>query len=152
MSPIQQNDKQLDESINAAGCLFRSLSMLAEIHAQHTLGPDQIAEQKRWLVDNGYMLDEPGKRCWVMNHEKVINSALYYLGLPQTARYVFREEIDDRDFETGIKANAFIRHVRMLTGTGHFYVCNENGTRIWDPFWPAPAVDYVIGVRGYRIG
>lgn len=147
-SPVVQNDKRLNEQTNDAGCLFRSLGMGAEIHARHTMSPGQIEEQYAWLV--GEQLMKPN--CWVLNHEKVITAAQYYLGVRQAARYVFRDEGDEKDFGSPDKCNFFIRHVRTKTGTGHFYVSTRDGQRLWDPYWPAPAVDYVIGIRGYRVG
>lgn len=146
-SPIQQNDRRLPTSVNSAGCLFRALGMLAEIQANQPLTPEQIEDQYEWLVAQGYM--KPN--CWVLNHEKVITSAQHYLGVPQSARYVWRYEVDDKDFGSESKANAYIQNVRTKTGIGHFVVVDQNERVLWDPYWPSPAVNYVIGVRGYAL-
>ena len=145
-TPLVQNDKQLNEYINRAGCLFRSLSMLAEVDAKKTLGPEQIQDLYHWLITQGHM----DKNCWVRNHEAVIKGAQFYLGVPQSAKYVMREEADEHDFSAG-EADYFIRHIRTVTGTGHFYVCDRMENRTWDPFWPAPATGHVLGVRGYKL-
>ncbi|HMA77885.1 MAG TPA: DUF261 family protein [Candidatus Paceibacterota bacterium] len=147
-SPIVQNDKRLNEQINKAGCLFRSLVMLAEMKAGHCLSTTEIdVDLYEWLIAEGAM--KPN--CWVLNHEKVIMAAQHYIGVKQSAKYVMRDEADEFDFDTGVKPNYFIRHVRTKNGTGHFFVCSENGDRTWDPYWPAPDVDYYIGIRGYKL-
>jgi hypothetical protein len=115
---------------------------------KQTMTANEIEKLYDWLVDNEHM--KPN--CWVLDHERVITAAQYYLGQTQSARYLWRDEADSKDFGSPDNCNFFIRHVRTKTGTGHFYVCNADGQRLWDPFWPAPAVDYVIGIRGYRIG
>ena len=148
-SPIVQNDTRLPEQIQAAGCLLRCLSMGAEIQAQNTLTTDQITQHYQWLVDNERMK----ANCWVLNHPSVITATQFYLNQPQKALYVFRDEGGDgTDFDTGVPPNFWIRHVRLNTGNGHFQVADRNGGLSWDPFWPAPAIDYIIGIRGYRIG
>lgn len=146
-SPVVQNDRQLNEKINAAGCLFRSLAHGPEVMRTQTLSANEIERLYDWLVDNGHM--KPN--CWVLDHERVITASQYYLGQTQAARYLWRDEGDDKDFGSSDKCNFFIRHVRTKNGTGHFYVSTLDGQRLWDPYWPAPAVDYVIGIRGYKI-
>ena len=150
-SPICQNDDAMPEKVRKAGCLFRALGMLAEIEAGQTLTRQEILEQYLWLQKEGYMKEN----CWVLDHEQVIKSAQYYLGVPQRAKYLVRAEDDSHDFdfsEGATAPNAYIAHIRMGSGIGHFYVCNDQEERIWDPFWPAPnGVEY-RGYRAYRVG
>ena len=48
--------------------------------------------------------------------------------------------------------NAYIAHIRMASGIGHFYVCDANDERVWDPYWPAPNEVEYRGYRAYRVG
>jgi hypothetical protein len=147
-SPILQTDSRLPEQINRAGCLFRSLVHLAEIEAKRLLTADDIKDIYLFLVKENHMK----ANCWVLNHESVIAAAQYHLGEPQRARYVYRDEADGSDFGNPTDGDYHIRHVRTMTGTGHFYVCDYSGVRVFDPYWPVPMVDYAIGIRGYRVG
>lgn len=146
--PICQNDDRLQRDINKSGCLFRSLSMLAEMKAGKTLDPSTIRMQYLWLLDQGYMKEN----CYVLDHEQVIKSAQYYLGVSQKARYVFRQsETGQQDFFGGGPATHFIRHVRTKNGYGHFYVSDVSGRMVWDPYWPSPEPKETLTFRGYRL-
>lgn len=147
-SPIVQNDHRLNPQIRKAGCLFRSLSMLAEIKAGTTLVPEQVEEQYRFLVDNGYM----SEACFVYDHEKVVTSAQYYLEIPANVKYVFRaSETGDGDFDHGGPHNTYIGHAKTVSGNGHFFVVDRHKNLIWDPWWPRPDRDYDLTFRGYLI-
>lgn len=147
-SPIVQNDGRLNPQIRKAGCLFRSLSMLAEIKAGDTLTPEQIERQYDWLVDEGYMQEN----CYILSHEAVITSAQYHLDVQQTATYVFRaSETGDKDFDKGGPHNAYIGHAKTVNGYGHFFVVDRKKQLIWDPWWPRPERDYALTFRGYLI-
>ena len=148
LSPIVQNDHRLTPAIRKAGCLFRSLSMLAEIKAGATLTPEQIEEQYAWLVGHECMADD----CYVLDHEAVITSAQHYLGMPQSARYVFRRsESGDGDFERDGTANAFIGHAKTANGIGHFFVVDRHKALIFDPWWPRPERVRELTFRGYQL-
>jgi hypothetical protein len=148
-SPIVQNDGRLNPQIRKAGCLFRSLSMLAEIKAGKTLTATQIEEQYEWLVDEALMLET----CFVYDHEAVIKSAQYYIAVPQSARYVFRSsESGTGDFDNGGPHNAHIGHAKTIHGNGHFFATDRGRSLIWDPWWPRPERDYELTFRGYYIG
>lgn len=144
-TPICQNDYRLPEPIQRTGCLFRSLSMLAEIRAGRTMSVAQIVEQYKWLVAQGRMNAE----CYVKDHAAVIQSAQYYLEAHQRAAYVLRQtETGHGDFETGIP-NSWIGHVKTEAGNGHFLVVARDGRAIWDPWWPSPAPLKSLSLRGY---
>jgi len=147
-APIVQNDHRLNPQIRKAGCLFRSLSMLAEIRALTTLTPEQIETQYEWLVDNGHM----APNCFVYDHEAVITSAQFYLQAPQYGRYVFRaSETGSGDFDHGGRHNAYIGHARTENGYGHFFVRDRNRRLIWDPWWPMPPRVEQLTFRGYHL-
>lgn len=149
MSPIVQNDGRLNPEIREAGCLFRSLSMLAEIAARKTLTPEQIEEQYAWLVARGYMREN----CYVLDHAKVITSAQHYLGEKQAADYVFRSsKKGNGDFDNGGPRNGYIGHAKTALGYGHFFVTDRNRNLIWDPWWPMPERDRELTFRGYFVG
>ena len=144
-TPICQNDFRLPEPIQRAGCLFRSLSMLAEIRTGRTLSPAQIVEQYKWLVRHEYM----NANCYVQDHAAVIRAAQYYLEAPQRAAYVLRQtETGHGDFETDTP-NAWIGHVKTEAGNGHFLVVARDGRCIWDPWWPSPMPVKSLSLRGY---
>ena len=147
MTPISQNDHRLPDQVQKAGCLFRSLSMLAEIQARRTLEPAQIVEQYHWLIKNSHM----DGHCYVLDHAAVIRSAQYYLGTQQRAEYVLRRtETGLNDFDKGTP-NAWIGHVKTEAGHGHFLVIASDGRVIWDPWWPSPTPVKTLSLRGYRI-
>jgi hypothetical protein len=122
--------------------------MLAEIKAGKTLSPEQIEDQYTWLIDNGHM----GENCFVYDHERVIISAQYYLGVEQSAKYVFRSsETGADDFDHGGPHNAYIGHAKTVNGYGHFFVVDRKRNLVWDPWWPLPERDYHLTFRGYLI-
>lgn len=146
--PIFQNDDRLNTNINLYGCLFRSLSMVAEMAAGYTLSPDQIEEQYRWLIDHGHMKEN----CWVLNHEAVIESAQYYLGVPQGAAYLERSSRGGTgDFKNPGVPNAFIGHGKTENGYGHFFVVRRDGTVVFDPYWPSPVIVRPLTFRSYFV-
>jgi hypothetical protein len=148
INPIVQNHHDLPPAIQREGCLFRSLSMLAEIKAGKTLTVGQILQQYKWLVDAGHM----DANCYVKDHAKVITSAQYYLGEPQTGRYVFRStETGSGDFDTDEMHNAYIGHAKTENGYGHFFVVDRNRDLIWDPWWPRPKRKEWLSFRGYWV-
>lgn len=146
INPIVQNDDRLPEQVRISGCLFRSLSMLAEIKSGRTMTPQQIIDQYDWLIKNSAM----DGHCYVINHASVIKAAQHYLGVPQQAKYVLRRMGDDRDFDKGA-ANAWIGHVQTVRGNGHFLVVAKDGRVIWDPYWPSPEPIKTLSIRGYLI-
>jgi len=108
----------------------------------------------RWLVDEGHVKDEDGKRAWVENHHAVINAAFYYLGEPQTAEYLWRMDLagQGNDFGSPHDCDAFIAQARIKGwAISHFYVADSRGERIFDPFWPYGEIEHVVSLRGYAL-
>jgi hypothetical protein len=146
--PICQNDERLNEHIRVAGCLFRSLQMLAEIQARCTLTPEQIEELYKRAVDGGIMKED----CFVLDHAAIIRAAQATLGTPPKARYVLRRSATSHgDFDLKIPPVAFIRHYRTVNDYGHFLVSDRFGHVMWDPFWPPTEAAQDISSRGYSL-
>jgi hypothetical protein len=149
MSPIVQTDTRLNEQINRAGCLYRSLQMLAEIHARRTLTPDDIMALYTRAVEGGTMRED----CFVLDHAAIIRAAQATLGMPPKARYVFRRTPEDKahDFDIKVPPSAFIRHYKTANGFGHFVVADRFGHVQWDPYWPPTDASRDLSFRGYSL-
>ena len=155
MSPLQQTDKRLEAepSIKPFGCFAVSLREIAEHYVGRVLSASKNLKWYRWCVADGVLLDEEGKRAYVMDHAAVINAALYYLGAPQTARYVGAEYFDGRPpWGDMSKANYFISQGEFEGFQhSHFYESNRDGLKTWDPYWPHAAQYDIVSIRGFAL-
>jgi len=156
MTPLHQNDPALssEPSLAPYGCLVTSLREIAEAHARSCLTPRQILDMYRWLVAQGHVLDEKGHQAFVMDHGAVGRAAQYYLGVPQTFKYVYRHDTADsaKDFGDISHANYFIAQVRIEGwNISHFLHSDSMGERLWDPYWPARSITDTLSLRGYHV-
>ena len=155
-APVHQNDPRLMEepSLASYGCLVTSLREIAETHAGRTLTAGEYLSMYRWLVGQGHVLDEPGRRAFVMDHAAVGKAAQYYLGVPQFFKYVYRHDYDGSgaDFGSADEASHFIAQVRVAGwDISHFIHADRLADRLWDPYWPARPIDSVVSLRGYAL-
>jgi hypothetical protein len=127
---------------------------VCEEAAEEVLLPVDILDTYRWCMAEGYVIDEPGKQAWVRDHEAVGRAYQYYLGVPQTFRYVGRLDLGDDgsgSFGSLEDATYFAAYARITSyRIGHFYRSNRVGRRLWDPMWPAGEIAEVLSIRGYR--
>lgn len=157
LTPIVQNDERLkaEPSIEPYGCLFRVIGEICETAAEKTLPPEQILEAYRWCRDHSYLLDEHGNQAWVKDHTEVGRAHQYYLDVPKTFRYVYRQDYGDDQsgsFGDRSEANHFAIYARIKGyRIGHFIHASRDKLRLWDPYWPAGEIVEVLSLRGYRV-
>lgn len=157
-SPLLQTDPRLREepSIGPFGCFWVTLRQIAERHVGAALDPATNLEMYRWLVAEGHLKDEDGRRAYVMDHAAVINAGLYYLNHPQTAVYVgaayVRPMDQDRSWGRLSTANYFAGQGNFAGyGISHFYESDRDGRKVWDPYWPHGHQTSLISIRGFRL-
>lgn len=155
-TPICQNDWRLSDepSIAGYGCLFTVLREMVEAHHRETLDEEDILDLYVWLLDNGGLVDEEGRRAFIIDHDKTGRAVQFYLRQPQTFKYVYRHDYAGPYKGFGKKEDAqyFAAYVRVAGySIGHFIRCDSDGNRVWDPYWPPGVILSIDSIRGYSI-
>ena len=154
--PLYQNDPRLsaEPSIGTHGCLVTVLKEMCEAEAMKALTPEDILTAYRWLKDRGTIQDDDELRAFVWDHTITMHAFQYYLGVPQTGKYVFRRDAGGgkHDFNTGQKPNYWAAYGKIEGASiGHFWRIHEDREVAFDPLWPARKKLGTLSIRGYLL-
>lgn len=152
MSPILQTDTRLPLHVQREGCYFRSLVMLAEMHHRQLLDAADIVKLYDYVISTGAMKQD----CWVLEPEKIIQSAQFFLGHGPSGRMLFRTAakgsgLEDGNFTRPGRPSHWIRHYKTVNGHGHFVVADKTGATVWDPYFPFTTAAKELTFRGYSL-
>lgn len=157
-SPVLQNDDRLNQYINDAGCLYRSLTHLVEMQAGENFDDRALLKLYDRLVRlNGQSKYRGMKQnCFVMSHEDVLQVAIDEFGKDWKPFYVKKEsqtsEIRSWFSSYEVEPNGFILHAGVNDNNiGHFMVSDISFERAWDPFFPATRINEIRSYRYYAI-
>ena len=153
MLSYKQTDEILYPEINTDGCLLLSLIDIACEAVGEELTPFEVNTMYNYLMPV-YMKDgreEYKNRCYILDHEAVIQCALYLLGVRHAGiEYSYRKDEDDYiigNAETLGRCNYFI--TKLSCGTYmHFVRTDESGKILYNS---GTCAQVPISQRGYRV-
>lgn len=140
-----QTDKTFNININKWGCLQFSLMDIAEKHTGHSFIQKTIKDLYTELVDVGIM----NKKCYVLDHAKVLQQALEVFGCHEKVTYSgawYNKNLTTRKTWGEMYGMYMILQFRTKNGNGHFRRPH------YDPYKPLIDFSNLISIRYYNIG
>lgn len=138
----KQTDGVFNKNINKYGCLFFSLLDIAEEYTGHSFIIRTINKLYAECIDVGIMRAD----CYILDHEKVLQQALEYLGSHDKVTYSGAKYLHKSGSWGETTGMFLILQMKTQRGNGHF--CRPH----YDSYKPEIHFVNQLSVRYYNIG